>query len=339
MRAVARRSAGTIDDSGLAALVDALAAYGLAPVVGHDGTPTLTLGESRFDVEVRSVVTAAEARVLAEQWRRRAQPVVLVADRISEEGRDELSAAGVHYFDRRGPLRIVSPPLVVDATVPATASSGTSTPPLSGQVAKEVAIACLLTPDEPHGVREVASYIDRSPGAVSEAMAALRAEGLLTSENEPLIPDLFHELVTVWRVHRVALATPPTHNGRGPLAADLGLDELTGPGWALAETVAASAWGMPVVARGDYPPDFYVPTEAHLQRAVRLLGEASTHAEGGCTVAVAPVRLACLRRLEPPAGSWPLANHIVVALDIAQDKARGLEILESWYPEDITRAW
>jgi len=34
-----------------------------------------------------------------------------------------------------------------------------------------------------------------------------------------------------------------------------------------------------------------------------------------------------------------LANHIVVALDIAQDQARGLEALDQWQPEGIVRAW
>jgi len=41
--------------------------------------------------------------------------------------------------------------------------------------------------------------------------------------------------------------------------------------WALTETVAAGAFGMPVVARGDYPPDFYVPSQAALDRARRIL--------------------------------------------------------------------
>jgi hypothetical protein len=269
----------------------------------------LTIGDTRFAVEVRSVVTAADARSLAKQWRRRSDPVVLVADRFADDGREALAAAGVHYFDRRGPLRVVSPPLVVDTIVHTAGPSGTLTsPPLAGQVAKEVAIACLLTPDEPHGVREVASFIDRSPSAVSETMADLRGEGLLTSQNEPLFPDLFHELVTVWRTRRIALASPPTPSVRRALATDLGLDNPEGEGWALTDTVAASAWGMLVVARGDYPPDFYVPTEAALQRAVRVLGEPAARDERGCTVAVAPVRLACLRRVEPATGRSPTTS-------------------------------
>lgn len=60
------------------------------------------------------------------------------------------------------------------------------------------------------------------------------------------------------------------------------------------------------------------------------------------TVAVAPVRLVCLRRVDHSEISgerWVVANHIVVGLDITQDRARGLEALEQWHPEGITRAW
>ena len=64
-----------------------------------------------------------------------------------------------------------------------------------------------------------------------------------------------------------------------------------------------------------------------------MLGEAPDPTTRGCTVAVGPVRLVCLRRVDHSALSgecWPVVNHIVVALDIAQDRARGLEALEQW---------
>ena len=86
---------------------------------------------------------------------------------------------------------------------------------LDSQVAKEVAIACLLTPDQPHGVRPIARYIDRAPSAVSSAMAGLRDDGLLTSAGEAMVPDLFHELLlTVWRRRAVLLATLPDTGAR-----------------------------------------------------------------------------------------------------------------------------
>lgn len=336
---------GTAENRALASLVQALGRYGLA-VETHPGAdgPVIDVAGSRLAVETRSVVTAADATELARRWRRRTTPVVLVADRIAEAGREALAAAGVNYFDRRGPLRVIAPPLVIDADVPAASERSAPSPPLSSQVAKEVAIACLLTPYQPHGVREVATFLDRAPSAVSKAMADLRTEGLLTSRNEPLVPDLFHEMVSVWRVRRYPLlAEPSTSAKNNPLARDLGLDDpAETPGWALTETVAAGALGMPVVARGDYPPDFYVPSQTALDRARRILGDAAPSDSRACTVAVAPVRVACFRRTTPPAGArapWPLADHIVVALDIAQDKARGLEILDGWNPIEVTRAW
>ena len=123
----------------------------------------------------------------------------------------------------------------------------------------------------------------------------------------------------------------------------LGLDEPErSTGWALTDTRAAASWGMSIVARGDYPPDFYVPTESALRAGHSLLGEATNPASRACTVALSPVRLACLRRVDHSHTSgerWPIANHIVVALDIAQDRARGLETLEQWNPDGIVRAW
>ncbi len=80
---------------------------------------------------------------------------------------------------------------------PARSSTTRSAGPLVSQVAKEVAIACLLTPDQAHGVRSVARFIDRAPSAVSAAMSNLRDDGFLTSGGEAIVPDLFNELVGV----------------------------------------------------------------------------------------------------------------------------------------------
>ena len=238
----------------------------------------------------------------------------------------------------------MAPPLIIDTIVESTSPiTHRSRGPLDSQVAKEVAICCLLTPDQPHGVRQVARYIDRAPSAVSHVMSRLREDGLLTSAGEALIPDLFHELLAVWRRRAVALAASPGTGVQAALRLKLGLDEPeNSTGWALTDTLAAASWGMPIVARGDRPPDFYVPSESVLRAARSLLGDAADHAARACTVVVAPVRLACLRRVDHSQTSgerWPVANHIVVALDIAQDRARGLEALQQWNPEGIVRAW
>jgi len=201
----------------------------------------------------------------------------------------------------------------------------------------------LLTPDRPHGVRQIARYIDRAPSAVSSAMAGLREDGLLTSAGEAMVPDLFHALLTVWRRRAVALAKLPDTSVREAKRLGLGIDEPEdSTGWALTDTRAAASWGIPIVAAGDYPPDFYVPSESALRAARSHLGEATNSASRACTAAVAPVRLACLRRADhshKTGEQWPVANHIVVALDIAQDQARGLEARAQRQPEGIVRAW
>jgi hypothetical protein len=38
-------------------------------------------------------------------------------------------------------------------------------------------------------------------------------------------------------------------------------------------------------------------------------------------------------------GHWRFAHGLFAALDLAQDQARGAEILEDWNPKDFTRVW
>lgn len=301
------------------------------------------IGDSVLVGEVKSIVTGAGAEQLLQRAKRLDRPLIVVADRIAEDARATMRRAGVNYLDRRGELRLFVGPVKVDTKVTAS-SARFEEATLSSQVAKEVAISCLLQPDQPHGVREVATYINRAPSAVSNAMAGLREAGLLTSKGEPAVPDLFRELSVRWRRRPVALNDLP-RPGRGAMNTQLavGLDDVESRvGWALTDTLAAAAWGMPIVARGDYPPDFYVPTDSVLRWAVAHLGNADNSTARACTVAVAPVRLVCLHRHDRSQISgevWPVANHIVVALDIATDKARGLDVLEQWHPEGIVRGW
>ncbi len=347
---MARRTTSTIEAEARDALVSALnelgvdASPGLTQPLGDRDGPdfTVLIGDQVLSADVKPVVTEAESDRVVRRLRRWGGPAIVVADRIADEAKLALRKAGINYLDRRGDLRLVLPSMIIDARVPGSLNAApVPSDVLSSQVAREVAIACLLTPDQPHGIREVAAFIERAPSAVSSTMAGLREVGLLTSNGEPAVPDLFHELSVRWRRHAVALADLP-RPGRGKMNAqlELGLEEVdTTLGWALTDTLGAAAWSMPVVARGDYPPDFYVPTDAALRQARALLGEAPEPGRRACTVAVAPVRLACLRRHNLDGEVWPVANHVVVALDIATDRARGSEILDQWHPKGIVRAW
>lgn len=345
-----RRTSLTIEDEARDALVAALgelgvdATPGVGQPIGVGDRPdfTVVIGDQILLADVKPVLTEVEADRVVRRLRRWRGPAIVVADRIADEAKVVLRKAGVNYLDRRGQLRLVLPSMIIDTRVRGSLSAASvPSDALSSQVSREVAIACLLTPDQPHGVREVAAFIDRAPSAVSTTMAVLREVGLLTSKGEPAIPDLFHELSVRWRRHAVPLAALP-RSGRGKMNAQLevGLEDAGATsGWALTDTLGAAAWNMPVVARGDYPPDFYVPTGASLRRAQALLGESREPGRRACTVAVAPVRLACLRRHNLDGAVWPVANHVVVALDIATDRARGSEILDQWHPQGIVRAW
>ena len=331
-----------MEQEACAALADALDNLGL------DVLKEWPIGNRRVDllvepagieieVKVKPVITAAVGMELAQQEWSDPRTTVWVADRIAFEAKRAFRESGVNFFDLRGELRIVQPPLFIDTLVDVRepyplARSG----PLDSQVAKETAIACLLTPDQPHGVRETARLIDRSPSAVSRAMAGLEQEGLLTSRGQPMVPYLFHELATVWRRKPVALAKLPEP---GSEWLEIGAESR---GWTMTDTVAAQSWGIPVVAPGGYPPDFYVPDRTALRFALSQFGEAPSPNSRACAIAIAPVRFACRHRFDHSETSgieWPIANHIVVALDLAQDKARGLEMLEQWEPEGIVRAW
>lgn len=322
------------------ALLDTLEALRIEvrPGASRSGADfVFAIGDQEFVAEVKSVVTAAGAEPFIRKLRSRTEHAVVVADRIADDAKRQFRAAGISYFDRRGDLRLVAPPIIVDTRVDAITRATRRTDPLGSQVAKEVAIACLLAPNDSHGVREIAAFIDRAPSAVSKAMSDLRAVGLLTSRNEPLVPDLFQELAMRWRRETVPLLRVPDRSDEARL--DLQLHDLDAPGWALTDTRAANAWGMPIVAAGDYPPDFLVPSGAVFRRAIALLGAADNPNERACAIAIAPVRLACMYRHVRGSEAWPAANHIVVALDIAADRARGIETLEQWNPTDVTRAW
>ena len=331
-----------------AALADALTSLGLSVLrevpIGNRRVDLLVEPAGvEIEVKVRSVITSASGSELAQQDYPKSGHLVWVADRIAAEAKQAFREQGVNFFDLRGELRVVEPPLFIDTKIDVRepyppARSG----PLDSQVAKETAIACLLTPDQPHGVRETARLIGRSPGAVSKAMAGLERVGLLTSRGEPMVPYLFHDLATVWRRHPVALANMPgPETGRMSLDAEPSPDGMPSE-WTLTDTVAAQSWGIPLVAPGGYPPDFYVPTRASFHLARTRLGEATSPEKRACTVAIAPVRFACRHQFDHSDTSgieWPVASHVVVALDLAQDKARGLEMIEQWEPEGIVRAW
>lgn len=269
---------------------------------------------------------------------------VLVADRIPEAVRAELRSRGWGWLDLRGHLHLAGQGVFVDVDVSPMKGRADRKNAFSGPAGLEVACALLLEPDIRHGVRDLARRITRSPSTVSEVLHAFRRQGLVSSDGVAVVPDLFWETVSAWRPRDVPLADlPRPGTGSVNTALQLGFDDVEAqPGWALTGTLAAAVYGAPVAARSDYPPEFYVPNQAILRRAIRLLGLAADADHRRASVRVAPVAAVSKQRVDPVGQQakawaftneeWPLAHPLFVALDLARDPGRGREILEGWHP-------
>ncbi|MBW8803598.1 MAG: MarR family transcriptional regulator [Catenulisporales bacterium] len=258
---------------------------------------------------------------------------VLIADRIAASTRETLNSQGVGWLDLRGRLRIAGSGVFVDTDVPAMATRFERVDAFSGTAGVEVACSLLLHPDRPPKVRELARELGRSPSTVSEILKRLREQRLIDSDGHPMIPDLFWETVQPWETRPIAIAQypHPTGDSRFAGALQLGLGDLESPGWALTDTLAAVEYGAPLAAGSAYPADFYVPTSAVVKRAVQVFGEASEWNSRRATVRVAPISAVCDARVEST-GTWPLAQPLFVALDLASDPERGREVLDGWTP-------
>ena len=315
------------------------------------------------NVIVRGAVSRREAQVLVETEARGSK--VVVANQLSEEAKDYLSehnarlrSHGWSWLDRRGELQLNHPHasgIVHFDAMPMTPTGATqrwkvaapnSDGPIRGRAGISWASALLLDPDEPPSIRAVAREAQMSHGAIGEAAKLLRDAGLVLPSGKPDIPDLFWALAAVWGPTRVApVATVPTAKTAERLHANSdGPSMSLIPGWCLGGDEAAATWGAPLFSAG-VRPWIWVPTDGDARRAERALGGASRE-EGAAVVAVAPTALVCLRRVRPPAAQpalsfLPTAHPLFLALDLAQDPARGREILDQWHPdqEGVQRVW
>jgi hypothetical protein len=268
-----------------------------------------------------------------------------VGDLVTAAAQDALREAGWGWLDRRGHLVLRAKGVHIDADIPADErpTAGTPAHTISGAAAISWAAALLMSPEDPPAMRAVARRVSLSHSAIVASAKKLKAASLVRADGRPLVPELFWALAEQWHPASVALAElPPAGDAKTYGALGVNLDD--GPGWAVAGTIGAVAWGAPTAIGSAYPPDFFVPTTAELRQATLRLGEAARFEDRACTVAVAPTPLACVDRFDrfdrpgDAWGHWRFAHGLFAALDLAQDRARGAEILESWNPEDFTRA-
>ena len=137
------------------------------------------------------------------------------------------------------------------------------------------------------------------------------------------MPDLFWALVSAWHVERTPVGHRPGEQQNLAVALETPFVE--------SGDRAAAHWGAPAGVRAESVPDFYVEPQA-LARAIRVLGPA-VPTTAVSTVAPAPAEAHAREASAHPANDGLLWAHpVVAALDLAQDRSRGQEILADWTP-------
>ncbi len=316
------------DDMRALAVEDLSAALGAAGLrIERAGKRSLRvrLDDVRFDLDVipAAYATGARAEELMNESHPEGQLPVLVADRVTADAKDRLAEAGWGWLDRRGHLRLRSPGMLIDTNVPATIRDGSAPDePIRGRAGVAIAYRLLTHPEQP--VSTTRSGLGFAPSTISEALTRLRAAGLVDDTGFAVTPELFWALADRWAPERTWLAEQPD-----PTASDTA-------GWCVTGTVAAAELGAPVVSTG-VAPDLYVPGPVVVTIAARRYGIARDAGVAAASIAVAPASEVTDEALQPAHQRWPLAHPVAVALDLAQDRARGREILEDWRPPE--RVW
>lgn len=346
-----RTSRSSLAEQGASALVQALTSLGHSVIETPDDLD-VDLVVSLDGIEVPVAIKAASvvdpgtvARIVA-LGAAHGKPVanVLVGDLITGPAREALRDARWGWLDRRGHLVLRARGVHIDADVPVDERMTVNASPhaISGAAAISWAAALLMAPQNPPSMREVARRVSLSHSAVVAASKRLKDASLIRADGSPLVPELFWALADQWHPKLVPLAElPPAGNARLHDVLGVNLHD-PGPGWALAGTVGAVAWGAPAVIGSAFPPDFYVPSATELRQATLRLREASRFEERACTVAVAPTPLVCSERFDRATsewGHWRFSHGLFSALDLARDRARGAEILAEWEPRDFARVW
>jgi hypothetical protein len=321
---------------GLRELLEALARAKVPASGGRAGQLVVDGTEIPIEIKRSSAVTPAVARGLRRPPK--GSLGVVVADRISEDARRELVSRGWGWVDRRGHLRVWTPGLRIAteieplrARIPGERFASVFPP-----VGIEVALALLENPARGWSVTDLAARIGRAAGGVSERLRALQHAGLVDRRNRPIVPELFWELVGPWHQRPTGLGSFPGLDGPFDQLSWLGLPT----DWVVTDTQAALILGAPVIASSDGPPDFYVPQPSVVDAAVSHFGPA----RGQPAASVRPIRNAGMNSDAPfqrTASGIQVAHPVVVALDLAHDRARGREVVEAWDPTPlgVVRVW
>lgn len=310
-----------------------------------DGVIAIRAGRKRVTIALYAMAVASAPSVAALIADTPAAPGrlrLLVADRISRVARSSLDAAGWSWLDRRGELavRVDDTYLIRSHVEPRTPARARARGPIRSRAGIAYLAAALERPDETPVLRAVARRAGLSHVALSHARVSLTELGLLDEHGRPVESSSFEALAESWPLEVFAVEAELRSEQSGLLG--LGLDQPTGRGWALTDTLAAIEWGAPMTVVAGYPPDFSVPTRRELDRALHILGQLDDFASRAATITVAPVPFATDRRYQMPGTEWPVTHPLYVALALARDLARGPELLAAWNPsgpEGFRRSW
>ena len=110
-------------------------------------------------------------------WAARFDDIEGLCRRATDAARSILLKHQAGYLDLRGRLAVRTSGLTIDTEVTPVKLRAERVSALSGQAGQEVARAILARPTRPVAIRELARELGRSPGTVSEVLAALRRAG------------------------------------------------------------------------------------------------------------------------------------------------------------------
>src|SRR6185437_11075310 len=211
---------------------------------------------------------------------------MVVADRMTAEARDLLNDAGWSWLDRRGRLHLRWPTVRVDLDVAPSVLSAKTTntgPAISGRSGVTVAYWLLQHPDRSLSPTGQRAELTLAPSSISTAVRRLSEAGLVDDQGLAMVPELFWELAAAWRTEQAWLA-------RAPVPADHSSPDVDGTTWRRSGSVAAAAWGAPVVTTGGGPVELYVGGPVELSIARRRYGAADP-GTGTAVLSVPPTTL------------------------------------------------
>lgn len=329
-----RRAAAELAAIALDAAIAALKAVDIEVGKARDDHAHVLVDDRTIDlvVESRAYCTGDVARSLARRLPRSGVVQMVVADKITAEARDILTAAGWSWLDLRGRLHLRGPAVRVDVDVPAAPGTSSSAGlPIRGPGGVSVAYWLCAHPGESLSPTRHAFLLGVAPSTISTAVRRLADAGLVDDDGSALVPELFWELASVWRSDRTWLAAVPSPRRHQPADRDE-------PRWRITGTAAAAAYGAPVVAARGGPVELYVPGPVALSAAVRQYGTAEPGLGAAVLGVAATAQVVRSLGRVPLVAGWPAAPPLAVALDLAQDKTRGREVLADWsHPDAVWR--